>query len=51
MPRNLQKWDAQVHEDILISMMKVMKPNLGQYGTIAEDLQKQGHSFSVGALT
>ncbi len=38
--RNLQKWDAQVHEDILISM-KVMKPNLIQYGAIAEDLQKQ----------
>ena len=51
MARILQKWSPVVHQDILISILDVLKPTASQYNSIVDDLQAKGHKFTVGALT
>jgi hypothetical protein len=44
------KWDAAVHEDILITAMSVWSPNAQELATMMEKLQEKGYMFTARAL-
>lgn len=43
-------WDANVHEDILISLFQHIKPSSEDWSNVMRDLQEKGYSFTEGAL-
>ena len=50
MPRILQKWDAQTHEDILLAFADHFSPKSHDWRAMIGILREQGHTFSEGAL-
>jgi len=50
MGRVLQKWDADVHDDILLAVIKHFQPKAEDWRIIVAGLQQLGHTFSESAL-
>ncbi|KAK0705121.1 hypothetical protein B0H67DRAFT_450896, partial [Lasiosphaeris hirsuta] len=50
MPRILQKWDSEVHEDILLALVKHWAPRPDDWRAVMATLQAQGYTFSESAL-
>ncbi|KAF9775500.1 hypothetical protein IL306_006377 [Fusarium sp. DS 682] len=48
--RQIMQWDANVHEDILISLFQHIKPSAEDWSNVMSDLQQKGYSFTEGAL-
>lgn len=48
--RQVMVWDANVHEDILISLFQHIKPSSDDWANVMQDLQSKGYSFTEGAL-
>ncbi|KPA46695.1 hypothetical protein FLAG1_00271 [Fusarium langsethiae] len=48
--RQVMVWDANVHEDILISLFQHIKPSSEDWSNVMSDLQEKGYSFTEGAL-
>ncbi|KAF4344027.1 hypothetical protein FBEOM_2002 [Fusarium beomiforme] len=48
--RQIMQWDANVHEDILISLFQHIKPSAEDWSKVMSDLQQKGYSFTEGAL-
>ncbi|RGP66839.1 hypothetical protein FLONG3_8711 [Fusarium longipes] len=48
--RQVMVWDANVHEDILISLFQHVKPSSEDWSNVMKDLQEKGYSFTEGAL-
>lgn len=46
-----QKWDAAVHEDILIAMLDALgSPGNADWAAIMDSLRAKGYTFTIGAL-
>lgn len=48
--RQVMQWDANVHEDILISLFQHIKPSAEDWSNVMGDLQQKGYTFTEGAL-
>lgn len=48
--RQLTKWDAKVHEDILIALFQHSTVAPAQWSKVMDDLQLKGYSFTENAL-
>lgn len=48
--RQVMIWDANVHEDILISLFQHIKPSSDDWSNVMSDLQGKGYSFTESAL-
>ncbi|KAJ0153506.1 Uncharacterized protein HZ326_4088 [Fusarium oxysporum f. sp. albedinis] len=48
--RQVMQWDANVHEDILISLFQHIKPSAEDWSNVMGDLQQKGYTFTGGAL-
>ncbi|KAM5384264.1 hypothetical protein ACJZ2D_001569 [Fusarium nematophilum] len=48
--RETMKWDAQVHEDILMCMFQRLKLSNQDWTSVMEELHGMGYSFTEGAL-
>ncbi|KAF4502852.1 hypothetical protein FAGAP_900 [Fusarium agapanthi] len=48
--RQVMQWDANVHEDILISLFQHIKPSVEDWSNVMGDLQQKGYTFTEGAL-
>ncbi|KFA50332.1 hypothetical protein S40293_10696 [Stachybotrys chartarum IBT 40293] len=48
--RQTMKWDAKVHEDILIAICQHMKPSAGDWTKIMQEIHAMGYTFSESAL-
>lgn len=48
--RSLQKWDADVHNDILATFMNHFQPKSEDWRAIVSALHKQGYQFTESAL-
>ncbi|KAM0240691.1 hypothetical protein ACHAPO_002592 [Fusarium lateritium] len=48
--RQVMVWDANVHEDILISLFQHIKPSSDDWTNVMNDLQEKGYSFTESAL-
>ncbi|KAG8669839.1 hypothetical protein FPOAC2_09180 [Fusarium poae] len=48
--RQVMVWDANVHEDILISLFQHIKPSSDDWTNVMNDLQGKGYSFTESAL-
>lgn len=49
-PRNTQKWDAKVHEDILIEVFHNVTIPSGEIQKLMTGLAAKGYTFSESAL-
>ncbi|KAJ4254897.1 hypothetical protein NW762_009695 [Fusarium torreyae] len=48
--RQVMTWDANVHEDILISLFQHIKPSTEDWANVMSDLHEKGYTFTEGAL-
>lgn len=51
MPRNVQRWDKETHEDLLVVLCAHLKPNNQDYTAIWQLMREKGYTFTEGALT
>ncbi|KAK3387014.1 hypothetical protein B0H63DRAFT_447910 [Podospora didyma] len=50
MGRNLQNWDAETHEDILIALISHVRPSSADWKAVVASLHEKGYTFTEGAL-
>lgn len=48
--RQTMRWDANVHEDILICLFQHLKPSTQDWINVMQDLQAMGYTFTESAL-
>ncbi|KAK7417154.1 hypothetical protein QQX98_004757 [Neonectria punicea] len=48
--RQTMKWDANVHQDILICLFQHLKLNTVDWANVMDDLKVMGYTFSESAL-
>ncbi|KAK7920487.1 hypothetical protein PG985_008509 [Apiospora marii] len=43
-------WDADMHEQLLVGVIKYFKPTMDQYRGITEIMEQRGHDYSADCL-
>jgi len=50
MPRTLQKWDHETHDNIMMAMVKWFAPKSEDWRGIVALCRERGHTFTESAL-